>query len=57
MPEICPQLELYRSLLAQLQTTLDQLRVMFLARQAGVLAGRRQLDAATHWLAAFQATR
>jgi hypothetical protein len=56
-PDLVPQLDLYNSLLSQLQTTLDQLRVMLLARQAKVLAGRAQLDAATHWLAAFQAAR
>lgn len=56
-PEISPQLELYKSHLAELLTILDQLRVMLLAKQAKLLAGRTQLDAATHWLAAFQATR
>ena len=56
-PEISPELELYKSHLAELLTILDQLRVMLLAKQANLLAGRVQLDAATHWLAAFQATR
>ena len=56
-PDVAPELVLYKSHLAELLIILDQLRVMLLAKQANLLAGRVQLDAATHWLAAFQATR
>ena len=56
-PELAPQLDVYKLHLAELLTILDQVRVMLLAKQANLLAGRTQLDAATHWLAAFQATR
>ncbi len=56
-PTICSQLDLYKSHLAELQTTLNQIRVMPLGQPANLLAGRAQLDAATHWLADFQATR
>jgi hypothetical protein len=56
-PDISPQLDLYKSHLAELLSILDHLHVMLLAKQANVLAGRAQLDAASHWLAAFQVTR
>jgi len=56
-PEVSTELDLYKSHLAELLTIIDRLRVMLLARQANLLAGRAQLDAATHWFAAFQATR
>jgi len=42
-PELEGQLELYKSQLGDLQTTLGQIRVMLLARQASLEAGRAQL--------------
>jgi len=39
-PELEGQLELYKSQLGDLQTTLGQIRVMLLARQASLEAGR-----------------
>ena len=56
MPEMSGQLDRYKANLGELQTVLDQVRVMLLARQASMLAGRTHLDVA-HWMTAFQATR
>ena len=39
-PELARQLDLYKSQLGELQTTLGQIRVMLLARQASLEAGR-----------------
>jgi hypothetical protein len=57
MPEMSEQLDLYKLHLGQLQAVPDQIRVMLLIRQATILAGRAHMDAVTHWMAAFQATR
>lgn len=56
-PELDGQLDLYKSQLGELQTTLAQIRVMLLARQASLEAGRAQLVAVSHWVTAFRQTR
>jgi len=56
-PELEEGLELYRSQLGDLQTTLGQIRVMLLARQASLEAGRAQLSAVSQWMGAFRQTR
>lgn len=56
-PELAGQLDLYKSQLGDLQTTLAQIRMMLLARQASLEAGRAQLAAVSHWIRAFRQTR
>jgi hypothetical protein len=56
-PELDGQLELYKSQLGDLQITLGQIRVMLLARQASLEAGRAQLSAVSQWMGAFRQTR
>lgn len=56
-PELAGQLELYKSNLGDLQTTLEQIRIMLLARQASLEAGRAQLCAVSQWVTAFRQTR
>lgn len=56
-PELDGQLDLYKSNLGQLQTTLEQIRIMLLARQASLEAGRAQLCAVSQWMTAFRQTR
>jgi hypothetical protein len=56
-PELAGALSLYKSQLGDLQTTLGQIRVMLLARQASLEAGRGQLSAVSQWIGAFRQTR
>ena len=56
-PELAGELELYKSQLGDLQTTLGQIRAMLLARQASLEAGRAQFSAVSRWMGAFQQTR
>jgi hypothetical protein len=56
-PELEGQLDLYKSQIGELQTTLDQVGVMLLARRAHMEASRSQLEAVTHWAAALRQTR
>jgi hypothetical protein len=56
-PEISRELDLYRSQLAELQTALEQVRVMLLAHRDQIDAGRTQLDAMSHWAAALRQTQ
>ena len=56
-PELAGDLDLYKSQLGDLQRTLAQIRVMLLARQASLEAGRAQLAAVSHWVNAFRQTR
>jgi len=56
-PDLEGQLELYKSHLGDLQTTLAQIRVMLLARQASLEAGRAQLSAVSQWVTAFRQTK
>ncbi|HET7106227.1 MAG TPA: hypothetical protein VFI38_05405 [Candidatus Acidoferrum sp.] len=56
-PELAGQLELYKSQLGELQTTLVQIRIMLLARRASLEAGRAQLSAVSQWMGALRQTR
>lgn len=56
-PELAGQLDLYKSQLGELQTTLGQIRVVLLARQASLEAGRAQLSAVSQWMGALRQTR
>jgi hypothetical protein len=56
-PELEGELDLYKSQLGDLQATLGQIRVMLLARQASLEAGRAQLSAVSRWMGAFRQTR
>ena len=56
-PELAPQLDLYKTNLGGLQTTLEQIRIMLLARRTGMEAGRAQLCAVSQWVNAFRQTR
>ena len=56
-PELAGELDLYKSNLGDLQTTLVQIRIMLLARQASLEAGRAQLCAVSQWVTAFRQTR
>ncbi|HWY07360.1 MAG TPA: hypothetical protein VNY24_10905 [Candidatus Acidoferrales bacterium] len=56
-PELAGQFDLYKSQLSDMQTTLGQIRVMLLARQASLEAGRAQLSAVSQWMGAFRKTR
>lgn len=50
-PELGEPLDLYKAQLSDLQRTLEQVRVMLLARQASLEAGRAQLAAVAQWSA------
>ena len=56
-PALSEQLDEYRSHIHELQTTLDQIRIMLLARQASLQATRAQMASMNLWFAAFQQTR
>jgi len=56
-PEICGELDLYKSQLGEMQTALAQVRLMLLARQASLEAGRAQISAVSQWISAFRQTR
>jgi hypothetical protein len=56
-PELGVPLDLYKSHLNELQSTLEQIRVTLLVRQASLRASQTQLQAVAHWAAAFSETR
>jgi hypothetical protein len=56
-PEIGGPLDLYKSQLRELETTLEQMRMMLLARRSQMDAGRVQLEAVSQWANAFGRTR
>jgi hypothetical protein len=56
-PEIVGELDLYKTHLGELRTTLDQLRVMLLARQASLRSDQTHVSAVTNWAAALHQTR
>lgn len=56
-PELAGQIDLYITQLGELQSTLGQIRVMLLARQASLEVGRAQLSAVSQWMGAFRQTR
>jgi len=55
-PEIVGQLDHYKAHLGELQTTLDHLRVMLLARQASLCSDQTHLSAVSNWAAALRQT-
>ncbi|HME58168.1 MAG TPA: hypothetical protein VKF63_07515 [Terracidiphilus sp.] len=56
-PEIIGQLDQYKSHLGELQTTLNQLRVMLLARQASLCSDQTHVSAVSRWASALRQTR
>ncbi|MGA2811952.1 MAG: hypothetical protein ABSG16_11170 [Candidatus Acidiferrum sp.] len=56
-PELEDELDLYKSQLDHLNTTLQQVHVMLLAQRANMEAHRAQLVAVGHWADAVQGTR
>jgi len=55
-PEVSPQLDFYKAQLRELQTVLEQIRVMLLAQRAQMDGGRLQLAAVIHWAKALGGT-
>jgi hypothetical protein len=56
-PSLAPELDRYKNLLLELQSALDRIHVMLLARRSSLEAARMQSQAVSHWAAAFQQTR
>jgi len=56
-PELGVPLDLYKSHLHELQSTLEQIRVTLLVRQASLRASQSQLQAVGRWAATFSQTR
>lgn len=56
-PEMAGQLDQYKRQLGELQTTLNQLRVMLLARQASLRADQTHVSAVSKWASTFHQTR
>jgi hypothetical protein len=56
-PEIASHLDAYKVLLGELQTTLQQIRVMLLSRQATLSASQNHVTAASLWVSALHQTR
>ena len=57
VPEIAPQLNLYKLQLLQLQTTVERLQVALLARRADLETRRVGVDAASRWCISLRQTR
>ncbi len=56
-PEIAGPLDLYKSQLGELQTTLRRIRIMLLARQASLQASQFHNTAVSRWVCALRQTR
>jgi hypothetical protein len=56
-PEIAGQLDTYKSLLRDLQTTLQQIRVMLLSQQTTLNASQNHVTAVSLWVSALHQTR
>lgn len=56
-PELEGELDLYKSQLGDLQTTLEKIRLMLLARQAHLCASHVQLTAVGRWAKTLGETR
>jgi len=56
-PEIAAQLEVYKSQLRELQTTLEQLHLMVLTKRAQMLTRGGQLEAVAKWAGALRQTQ
>ena len=56
-PELVEPLNEYKSQLRDLDRTLEKIRMMLLARQASLEAGRSQLAAVSQWVSVMRQTR
>jgi tetrahydromethanopterin S-methyltransferase subunit F len=56
-PELATRLESYKSQLRELQTTLDQIRLMLLTKRNQMLTRDGQLEAVSKWAGALQQTQ
>jgi hypothetical protein len=56
-PDLGPAFDHYRAQLRELQTTLQKVRVMLLARQRNLQASQAQVTAVARWANAFQQTQ
>ena len=56
-PEIAGALDQYKAQLRELQTALDQVRMMLLAKRGQMDSGRVQLDAVSQWAAVLRQTQ
>ena len=56
-PEIDNELDRYKAQLGELQSALERVRTMLVAKRGQVEAGRTQLDALKNWTNALQHTR
>ncbi len=55
-PELRPELDAYKALLAELEPLLERIRVMLLARRAQTVLDRGQLEAVARWSDALRQT-
>jgi hypothetical protein len=56
-PETANLLDSYKSLLVELQQTVERLRVGLLVQRAGLEAKREHVNAAKHWCGAYHQTQ
>ena len=56
-PELAEDLDLYKSQLADLQDTLEKVRIMLLVRRASLCANHVQITAVNHWAKTLEQTR
>jgi len=56
-PEVGAQLDVYKSQLRELQTTIVQIRVMLHTRQASLQASQNHNTAVSRWVSALRQTR
>jgi hypothetical protein len=56
-PEFEPELDLYKSQLGELSSTLHQVRLMLLSQRAQMESNRAQLAAVSHWASTLMSTR
>ncbi|HTQ60238.1 MAG TPA: hypothetical protein VMI32_08445 [Candidatus Solibacter sp.] len=55
--ELAGRMEQYKSQLGELQTILEQIRIMLQSKQAGLGIGQAHNTAVSRWVSAFQQTR
>jgi hypothetical protein len=56
-PDLDGELKAYGANLGELQTTLDQVRFMLIARRANLASARGHMEAVVQWAAALRQTR
>jgi hypothetical protein len=56
-PDVAPELDLYKSQLGDLSSTLHQVRLMLLSQRAQMETSRAQLAAVSHWASTLMSTR